>query len=171
PASTSQSPARTAGEYGPATGGAFGVGTGLAGMAECLVDLARPVPPPDHARLALVPEDAQRRRAERQQPPALGRRAKPGRAEEAEEVAVRDPARVPARRRGAFDHAPGASGRVLERLAAGRSRPHRPSRPLVPDVRRGASLVVAVVPLREIVVDLGAVAVPGQPARVDGARH
>ena len=28
PASTSQSPARTAGEYGPATGGALGVGTG-----------------------------------------------------------------------------------------------------------------------------------------------
>ena len=33
PASTSQSPARTAGEYGPATGGALGVGTGSTGIA------------------------------------------------------------------------------------------------------------------------------------------
>src|SRR5689334_11963395 len=39
PASTSQSPARTAGEYGPATGGAFGVGTGVTGIDDLLDDL------------------------------------------------------------------------------------------------------------------------------------
>jgi hypothetical protein len=32
PASTNQSPARTAGEYGPAAGGALGVGTLSTGM-------------------------------------------------------------------------------------------------------------------------------------------
>ena len=42
PASTSQSPARTAGEYGPATGGALGVGTGATVIAGAYERLAVP---------------------------------------------------------------------------------------------------------------------------------
>src|SRR6266511_4834178 len=119
PASTSQSPARTAGEYGPATGGAFGVGTGSAGIPRCLAELGHTVPLPDHARLAFVAEDAERGGAEREEPSAFGRQAQPGCAEDAEEVAMREERGVASGGRRPLDDSPGARPDVLEGFAVG----------------------------------------------------
>src|SRR4051812_38188044 len=47
--------------------------------------------------------------------------------------------------------------------------PQIPARALLADLRRGAALVLAVVPLEQLVARLRDAAVAGDPARLDGA--
>ena len=119
--------------------------------------------------LALVAQRAQRGRVEREQ--AAGRRLEPepARSENAQDVTVREEEHVAAHRCGLGED-PVCSvthlGRVLAvRNAAGEK---RPARDVVADLRRRAALVVAVVPLAEIVARLRLRAETGEPAGVGG---
>ena len=78
--------------------------------------------------------------------------------------------RVAVRRQRALDHAVGARADLLQRLAAGDARrATRPSRGALADLLGGEALVVAVVALAQVLVDLGAVAEPGQLGGLAGA--
>ena len=101
-------------------------------------------------------------------PPPSGPRPIQRRAELAQEVRVGEDQRVAVGRQRALDHAVGAGGELLERLAAGAVvAPHVPARALDADLFRGPPLVVAVVALLEVGVGLGAVAEAGE---LGGAR-
>ena len=72
----------------------------------------------------------------------------------------------------AFDHAIGARGERVERLAAGDVvAPHVPAWALDADLLRLPPLVLAVVALAQIVVELGAVAEAGELRGATGALH
>ena len=80
--------------------------------------------------------------------------------------------RVAVGRQRALDHAVGAGGELLERLAAGAVvAPHVPARALDADLLRGPPLVDAVVALPQVGVGLGAVAEAGQLGGAAGALH
>src|SRR5919198_1363441 len=58
----------------------------------------------------------------------------------------------------------GPDGQIVQGLAAGEAAlPRRPARPLLPDVGGGEAVVGAVVPLHQIGLEFGLVAVAGQP--------
>ncbi len=85
-----------------------------------------------------------------------------------QDVGVREQQRVAGLRRAAREDPPGAVGDLLGGLPAGRvAVPDRPARHLDADLGGGEALVVAVLPLGEVVVDLG-VGVAGEPRRLAG---
>src|SRR5262245_147628 len=129
-------------------------------ILQCLCDVlpcrvrGGPVPGGDDARLALVTEHAQGRRAEREQSPSIGREPEPARGQYPQHVPVGEEGGVAAGGHRSIDHPPRAPGHLLDRLAAGYwPGPDCPVGNLLPDVGRLAPLVVAVVPLPEIVGD------------------
>src|SRR4051794_7134312 len=132
---------------------------------------------PDHegAHVALPPQAADRAGAEQQVAAELDRPLNPAGAERAQDVAVRDAQDVVLAVR------PGGGGQlgreavaarrdVVRRLAARPAvAPQPPVRPLTADVARRDALVLAVVPLAQLLADLGAVADPGELGGVPGA--
>ena len=104
--------------------------------------------------------------------PAAGRRpaaARPsGRPAPAARGRGRSTAVSPSGGPGPLDHPVGPAAHVGGRLAVRHAvGPQRPARPLHADLGGGQALVVAVVPLDEVVGDLGPVAEPGQPAGLE----
>ena len=105
-------------------------------------------------------------------PPPSGPRPIQRPAELAQQVRVGEEQRVAVGRQRALDHAVGARGELLERLAAGAVvAPHVPARALDADLLRGPPLVVAVVALAQVGVGLGAVAEAGELGGAAGALH
>src|SRR5581483_7619441 len=117
------------------------------------------VPSPEDARVVLEGEQRERAGGEAEPRPAGGRELDPARAEHAQEVPVgedRDGSRPSEQLRRDTVRA-GADVRRL--LAAGAAvAPQAPSRPLACDLRAREALVVAVVPLAEQLLALGALA-------------
>ena len=90
---------------------------------------------PQHAALALEAERRHRRGAEHELAAAVGREPDPAPAELAQEVRVGEHERVAVGGQRALDHAVGAVGELLERLAARAVvAPHVPARALDADV-------------------------------------
>ena len=117
---------------------------------------------------ALVTEDTDRRDVESEQTTFDAVETDPSRTEHTQEVAVGETRDVTAGFGGTRDHLVRTTGDVFDRLAPGRAvREDRPVRNLLADVDRRAALVVAVVPLGEVVADLDAVAEAGERARVE----
>jgi hypothetical protein len=128
------------------------------------------VPAGDDTLLALVAEDAYRRRAQGEEASVVGREREPTRGEYAKDVAVGEQGDIPIRLDRPLDHARRASVDLLHRLAMQRPiAPELPPGALLADLRRGEALVVSVIPLDEIVVDLSHIAVAGQAAGFAGA--
>ncbi len=136
------------------------------------LDLSRgaPVPERQGASAVLVPEHADRRRGQGQ-PDALGRlEVEPAGGDDPQDVPVGEDDRVAVDLGELGDHAVGAGADLRGRLAARRAvGPQRPVGDLLADVGARAALVVAVVPLLEVVAELRAVAEAGQLAGLAGA--
>src|SRR3954469_3360571 len=125
----------------------------------------RDVPAPDHTLVALVAERAERPRVEREQPPVRRRETEPASRQHSQEVPVREDEHVPLDREQLLDHAVGPSRELLDALAA--QRPVAPDRPvgdLLADLRGRQPVVLAVVPLGQVVAQLGLE--PGQLRRL-----
>src|SRR5262249_14991791 len=130
------------------------------------------VPHADHPGGVLVAEHADRRGAEGEEPSVAGRQPEPARREDPQHVGVGEQRHVAGGGRRAVDDAPGALADLLHRLALGDARrPHRPAGLHGADLRRGPALVDPVVPLAQVVGDLGGVAVSGEAARLPRARQ
>src|SRR5215218_2142173 len=137
-----------------------------------LGSVARVVPEPDHAPLALVAEVAQRGGAERERGRGLRRESEPAGADDPEDVAVAEQHDVAAGALRAGDDAVGAGGRLGQRLAAGSAvRPQVPAWTLLADAGRREALVVAVAELVQVVGDLDVAGEARQPRRLQRPRH
>src|SRR5215218_9043246 len=136
----------------------------------------RLVPDADDGGLALVAEDADRRRVEREEPARVRLEVEPAGREHAQDVAVREDGRVAGERPKLVDHPIRPRADVVSSLPAGNAAlPERPAWALFADLGRGSPLIVAVVPLAQVVPPLRDVAVAGEPARLrsalEGARQ
>src|SRR5215208_7112322 len=130
----------------------------------------RLVPDADDGGLALVAEDADRRGVEREEPARVRLEAEPPGREDAQDVAVREDGAVAGERAKLFGHPVSPHTDLSSRLAAGDAAPpERPAWALLADLGRGSPLVVAVVPLAQVVPPLRDVAVAGEPARLRSA--
>src|SRR6476660_2958312 len=127
-------------------------------------------PAPDHGGAVLVSERAQRSRAKREQGAILGRKPQPASGQYAQHVAVteRDPVAI-----GGADLAehtvgarPDVRGRLPIRAAVA---PQAPTGALPVDLRGGEALIVAVVPLAQVLLDLDLLFQTGELAGLDGA--
>src|SRR4029079_25638 len=121
------------------------------------------VPEADDARLALEAEHADAARREEQAPAEAHGLLGPARPERAEDVAVGEDRDVAVDRQDLLDDAVAAGCDLGRRLAVREAvAPQVPAGLLLADLRRRDALVVAVVPLEEVLADLAAVAEPGQ---------
>ncbi len=120
---------------------------------------------------AFVAEDRQRRRGQDQVPAEPGRLAQPPRRQDPQHVTVGEHQRVALRRAHALDHPVGPRADLVDRLAVGRAVvPQEPAGPVLADVERLEAFVVAVVPLAQVVVELG-VGIAGERGRVASTRE
>src|SRR5947207_443732 len=120
----------------------------------------------DDLGLALEAEDADRARTEREPRPTRGLEPDPPRSQHPQDVAVGERERVPIRRAHPRDHRVRAGTHLLGLLAPGAPvTPEAPAGLALSDLRRGQSLVVAVVPFLELVAEDRCVAVPRELAR------
>src|SRR5436190_970816 len=138
--------------------------------ASPVVRAAGLVPASDHRQVVLVREGAQSARVERQQRSVLGPEPEPAGGEHAQHVTVAERDRVAV---GGADlrHDPiGAQADVGGGLAIRAAvTPQAPARPPRLDLERRDALVVAVVPLTEVVADLRPLGEAGELAGLDRA--
>ena len=112
------------------------------------------VPHPDRTRLVLGAQHAQRRRVEHQQPPVDRWQPEPAGGQHPQEVAMGEDRHVTVDALDPVDHPVGTRRDLLDGLAARhRSAEDRPAGHVDADLRRRPPLVVAVVPLPEVLVD------------------
>src|SRR5947207_4159352 len=130
-------------------------------------DLA--VPELQHRGLPLVAERAQRRRIEREEPAVARVEPEPARGQHPQQMPVREEQHVAVSRAHLLDHAVGPRPDLLGRLAVRRAvTEDRPARSLLTDLGRRLPLVVAVVPLHQVVPRLRDVAEPRHAAGLRG---
>src|SRR6185503_5450100 len=118
----------------------------------------------------LVAEDAQPGRAEHEVPARARRQVEPASGEHAQDMSAREEQRVALDRPHPADHTIRARAHLLRRLSARAAVAEElPVRALGPDLGAAPPLVRAVVPLDQVLVDLGRGAEPRQLAGAGGA--
>ncbi len=129
--------------------------------------MAAVVPTNDHGLFPLVSQDADGGRRQREQPSISRIEAQPPRGEHPQEVAVAEQDDLSFLRPRLLDQPVGSGADIGRALSVGGAvAPHRPVRHLATDLDGPSSLVVAVVPLPQVLADPGLVPQPGEAARL-----